>query len=401
MPDNKKRLELYIHIPFCLQKCRYCDFLSYPADDACKKSYVELLCREIKVRSSYFHTWSVSSIFVGGGTPSCLPGEMLETIFSTVYDCFLVEPDAEITIEMNPGTVDLSKLQTYKRIGINRLSIGLQATRNDMLALLGRIHTVEDFEKTYRAARRSGFDNVSIDLMSALPGQTMKDLEETLNLVAAWEPEHISCYSLIIEEGTPFFDMQDQMTFPDEDEDREMYAMTARVLEQYGYYRYEISNYAKDGRESRHNCGYWTRVPYLGVGLGAASLIEEKRFSNPREMEAYEKMIQSEECLGFGTILNEASSMKQSEAASRPKDWVTVLTKEDQMEEFMFLGLRMMQGVSREVFFRTFGSKIENVYGSVLEKLQKDGLLTFAGDWIRLTEYGIDISNYVFSQFLF
>lgn len=401
MQKEQPYMELYIHIPFCVQKCRYCDFLSYPADLSTKEKYVEMLCREIRVRSRYFLQKKISSIFIGGGTPSCLPSQMLERIMTTVFENFTVEDHAEISIEVNPGTVDTEKLQVYKRIGINRLSIGLQSTDNDVLTLLGRIHTVEEFEKTYLDARRVGFKNINIDLMSALPGQTSEALKETLEQAIEWNPEHISCYSLIVEEGTPFFDMKDQLVFPDEDEDREMYAMTGRILQKYGYNRYEISNYAKVGMESIHNCGYWTRVPYLGLGIGAASLIEERRFSNPRNMDDYEQMILEEEKEGFDTFLQERTHAENILQKTRHWEELTVLTKEEQMEEFMFLGLRMMKGVSKKEFVHSFGISIEDVYGNVLKKLMKDELIRIKGENICLTEYGIDISNYVFSQFLF
>lgn len=401
MRREQQCLELYIHIPFCIQKCRYCDFLSYPTDENTKVKYVDLLCLEIKERSGYFAGRKISSIFIGGGTPSCLPKELIERIMTTVYENFTVLDEAEISIEVNPGTVDVVKLQSYKRVGINRLSIGLQSTNNEMLAFLGRIHTVEDFEKTYQDARKAGFTNINVDLMSALPGQTRKDLEATLEQVVSWNPEHISCYSLIVEEGTPFFEMREQLTFPDEDEDREMYAMTGRILEKHGYVRYEISNYAKPGKASVHNSGYWTRHPYLGVGLGAASLIDERRFSNPRNVVCYEQMVKQEEQNGFELFLLNAGSTDGQKGEKHWEDGPTVLTKEDRMEEFMFLGLRMMEGVSKIKFENIFGRSMDEVYGDVLDKLLKDGLLKTDGKTVCLTEYGIDISNYVFSQFLF
>ena len=381
---------LYIHIPFCVQKCRYCDFLSFPAGEDEKADYVTLLCEELEKRSTCFSDHSIATVYVGGGTPSCLSAEQMNRIFEKVKACYRLQEEAEVTVEVNPGTVEGEKLLAYRDMGINRLSIGLQSTHDSLLKTLGRIHTLEDFLHTYHGARKAGFDNISVDLMSALPGQNKEMLRTTLEQVIALQPEHISCYSLIVEEGTPFYRMRDQMCFPDEEEDREMYEMTGRMLTEAGYRRYEISNYAKEGKTSVHNSSYWKRVPYLGVGLGASSFIEEHRFSNPSSMPEYRQMVAA----GLGKDHLQIWKMADP-------DTVTALSKEDCMEEFMFLGLRMMEGVSEAEFMDCFGESVDRVYGAVLSELVRDKLLVRENGRIFLTGYGIDVSNYVFEKFLF
>ena len=381
---------LYIHIPFCVQKCRYCDFLSFSAGEDEKADYVTLLCEELEKRSTCFSDHSIATVYVGGGTPSCLSAEQMNRIFEKVKACYRLQEEAEVTVEVNPGTVEGEKLLAYRDMGINRLSIGLQSTHDSLLKTLGRIHTLEDFLHTYHGARKAGFDNISVDLMSALPGQNKEMLQNTLEQVIALQPEHISCYSLIVEEGTPFYRMRDQMCFPDEEEDREMYEMTGRMLTEAGYRRYEISNYAKEGKTSVHNSSYWKRVPYLGVGLGASSFIEEHRFSNPSSMPEYRQMVAA----GLGKDHLQIWKMADP-------DTVTALSKEDCMEEFMFLGLRMMEGVSEAEFMDCFGESVDRVYGAVLSELVRDKLLVWEDGRIFLTGYGIDVSNYVFEKFLF
>lgn len=358
-----KPLELYIHIPFCIRKCYYCDFLSAPATRQERQSYIESLCEEIRSYGSLAEAYRIVSIFVGGGTPSILESKQMEAIFSAVRDTFSVAWDAEITIEMNPGTVDEEKLETYRRIGANRLSIGLQSADDGELMRLGRIHTFEDFLRTWHLVRSAGFQNVNVDLMSAIPGQTVKSWERTLRTVAKLGPEHISAYSLMIEEGTPFFEKYGGgEMLPDEDEERLMYHRTRDILEEYGYHRYEISNYAKGGCECRHNLGYWERVEYLGIGAGAASLMDNKRWSAGEEPET--------------------------------------LSREDQMEEFMFLGLRKTAGISKSAFEQEFGCPPESVYKDVIRRMTELGLLKDADGCLRLSERGIDVSNYVMSEFL-
>lgn len=381
-----QKLELYIHIPFCVQKCAYCDFLSAPANDAAKAEYVDALKKEIQRYREVASSYQVSSVFVGGGTPSILScGQILE-IFKTLRQVFAIQSDAEITIEANPGTVTKEKLAAWKQAGINRISFGLQSVKNEELKMLGRIHTYEEFRESYDLARQAGFENLNVDLISAIPGQSVQSWEETLRTVAELGPEHISAYSLIIEEGTKFYQWyregkqsEGHPALPDEEVERTMYEQTQEILNEYGFHRYEISNYAKEGKECRHNLGYWNRTQYLGIGLGASSLIADTRYHLCTDLTSYIERIESGEDL---------------------REEIEVLTKEEMMEEFMFLGLRKMQGVSRTRFEHCFGNPIEEVYGDALNKLTEEGLLEIEGDHIRLTKRGIDVSNSVFCEFL-
>lgn len=391
---NKRELELYIHIPFCARKCAYCDFLSFTAPERSYREYVEKLIEEMYGQSTAYRDYAVTSIFVGGGTPSVLPPELVEALFVAVYDCFAVSADAEITIEANPGTLTMEKLETYLNCGINRLSLGLQSADGKELRTLGRIHSYDDFLKSYQRARQAGFTNINVDLMSALPGQTMQSWKNTLRKVMMLKPEHISAYSLIIEEGTPFgeryggqsHDKGAFLPLPDEDTENRMYCLTRTFLKEQGYGRYEISNYARPGHECRHNIGYWTEVPYIGMGLGASSYFEGCRFSNVRDMDIYMGLDFSREdgAAVFETLHGE----------------VRELTRQEQMEEFMFLGLRMIRGVSEIDFVALFGVRLESVYGPVIERLKKNGLLKQEGVWYALTEWGMDVSNFVLSEFL-
>ena len=361
-----KELELYLHIPFCVSKCNYCDFLSAPASKAERQAYVEDLCRKIRSHGALAEVSLVVSVFLGGGTPSILEADQTRAIFQAIRETFRLTEDAEISTEMNPGTVTREKLKTYRKLGINRLSIGAQSMDDRELRMLGRIHTRQDFLETYQMAREEGFTNINVDLISAIPGQTVESWGRTLRQTADLGPEHISAYSLIIEEGTPFYERygegRHRSELPDEEAERQMYHDTARILETYGYHRYEISNYAKEGYECRHNLGYWNRTEYLGIGTGAASLVDDRRW------------VEGEE----------------------PKK----LTRKDQMEEYMFLGLRKMEGVSKERFAENFGCSMESVYGEVLERMYSLGMLEKQEGCVRLTRRGIDVSNRVMSEFL-
>ena len=374
--EAKKPLELYIHIPFCVKKCDYCDFLSGPAGKERQREYFQALEREIAAVPD-FSDREITTVFIGGGTPSVpdpsLVGEMLDQIRNK----FFVAPDAEITIEANPGTLYKEKLQIYLEHGINRLSLGLQSPQNRELKILGRIHTWEEFQESFFMARDAGFSNINIDLMSAIPEQTYADWEKNLRTVAGLSPEHISAYSLIIEEGTPFGERK--LKLPDEDTEYRMYENTAGILEEYGFHQYEISNYAKGGRECRHNKGYWQRIDYLGLGLGASSLLEHMRFSNTADMKEY---------IGNSAFPDKIRQNMES------------LTEADEMAEFMFLGLRMTEGVSMEAFAKYFGKNMENVYGEVLKKHLEIGMLEQKGDRIYLSRKGIHVSNGVMADFL-
>lgn len=394
---EKKELELYIHIPFCVKKCDYCDFLSFPADNRTQRRYVDAVQKEIIYYGALYPDRKITTIFIGGGTPSWLDEEEIVRILHTVREAFAVEHDAEITIECNPGTATAHKLVRYREAGINRISIGLQSAHNEELALLGRIHTWEQFLKTYDLARKAGFSNINVDLMSALPGQTLETFSDTLKKVLALKPEHLSAYSLMIEEGTPFYERyrEDEKhreagepteLLPDEEQEYAVTKLTQRILMEAGYHWYEVSNFAKPGYECRHNIGYWKRADYLGIGIGAASLIDNVRYANVRDLEEYCK-----ECESLWEELNIRKTLCSS---TEP------VTREEQMEEFMFLGLRMTEGVSRAEFEQHFGTTIEAVYGDVLRQLQKEGLLVKQEGRICLTERGMDVNNYVVEQFM-
>ena len=378
-------LELYIHIPFCVRKCAYCDFLSFAQDEETIERYVHALVEEIEGYRELAAAYEVVTVFLGGGTPSILDCKQVERIFQAMRDVFFVSADAEITIEANPGTVTEEKLRTYRNCGINRISFGLQSANNEELKLLGRIHSYEEFLENYRLAREVGFDNINVDLISAIPKQTTGSWEESLRKILALCPEHISAYSLIVEDGTPFAKWYGEggtkeSDLPSEEDERTMYYQTERLLEEAGYHRYEISNYAREGRECRHNLGYWERTEYLGIGLGASSLMNETRFHNVEDL---------------GTYLAHSKDLKDMHCD------MTILSEREQMEEFLFLGLRKMQGISFKEFEETFGKTIEECYGVNLIELKGKGLLEEGEDFLRLTKKGIDVSNYVFGELLF
>lgn len=376
MCENGKKqseLELYLHIPFCVKKCAYCDFLSAPADKAVQLRYVEALKGEIYQQKTLGLNRRVTSIFIGGGTPSILDGGQMAQLLEAVHDSFPVETDAEITVECNPGTLTADKLSCYRQQGVNRLSIGLQSADNEELRLLGRIHTYEEFLQSYTLAREMGFENINVDLMSALPGQTKESWQHTLREVLSLKPEHISAYSLIIEEGTPFYHRfgpgaGEERLLPDEDTERQMYYDTKDILKAEGYERYEISNYARQGFACRHNLGYWERREYLGLGLGASSLTEGVRYRNHKKLSAY------------------LSGDYGHEDIQR-------LTRQEELEETMFLGLRKTEGV-------LLTEELLKVYKGVFERLEQQELLIRENGRVRLTELGIDVSNYALAEFL-
>ncbi len=377
MKNNRRiPLELYVHIPFCVRKCQYCDFLSGPSDEETKDRYIEALLKEIRA-AEHTEDYEIVSVFIGGGTPSALKAEAIASIMRTLQEQFFFCEDAEVTIEANPGTVDLKKLTIYRNVGINRLSLGLQSTDAEELKLLGRIHSYEEFLKSYEWAREAGFSNINIDLMFAIPGQTGEAWRQHLYQVAELNPEHISAYSLIIEEGTPF--AEQNLDLPDEDTEYQMYEDTAEILERYGYRQYEISNYAKQGYMCRHNAGYWQRREYLGFGLGASSLYRGMRFSNTRRMQEY---------------------LKESRNPDQIRKDVTVLSRNERIEEFMFLGLRMTEGISEKKFEENFDVRLMDVYGDILQKYEETGFMEHIETKWRLTRKGIHVSNHILADFL-
>ena len=466
----EQNLSLYLHIPFCVRKCLYCDFLSGPQSADVQEQYVEALCREIQETSPEYREYQVVSVFIGGGTPSVLLPEQTIRIMETLKSCFTLTDTCEISMEMNPGTVTPEKMNTYRACGINRISIGLQSANDGELKALGRIHTCADFLKAYEMAVEAGFTNINVDLMSAIPEQTLESYQETLQKVLALQPQpvHISAYSLIVEEGTPFYEQE--LNLPDEDTERRMYEITDDILRKAGYHRYEISNYAKAGKECVHNKVYWQRGNYLGLGIGSASLIQNVRFHNVTDISSYVNLILGEnsigneienagkehgekfqaekdclkksndekECLkksnaGKNDLKKENAEKEQVEKLTAEKEQVEKvnaeienvkkdnieknsveegntekndmesgnaacpdknmigrvkklreevqeLPVEEQMEEFMFLGLRMMEGVSERRFFENFGRRFEEVFPGVIEKHEKLGLLEVTGE---------------------
>lgn len=373
-------MELYLHMPFCVRKCAYCDFLSFPTDQETQNLYTRRLREDIDAMGKKYGDIPVDTIFIGGGTPSVPDSALIVGIMEHVRKAFHVAEGAEISMEANPGTVTREKLTDYRRAGINRLSFGLQSANDRELKLLGRIHTWAEFLESFHLARECGFTNINIDLMSALPGQTRESWKDTLKRVTDLNPEHISAYSLIIEDGTPFGEKygseEGRKLLPDEDSEREMYHETKRFLRDCGYERYEISNYAKPGRACRHNIGYWTGLPYLGLGLGASSYMDGCRFAVNSDMKQY-----LEEKPGMFTDVEK-------------------LTKKDMEEEFFYVGLRMTAGVSLPEFARRFGVSAKDVYPGLMETFVAEKAAVFQGDRFVLTDYGLDVSNYIMAQFL-
>lgn len=382
-----KRLGIYVHIPFCAKKCNYCDFYSLASGEDEKKAYIEALKREIReVSKNVNDEYRVYTIYFGGGTPSIIKAYYIKEILDEIRSHFKLYEDGffpEITIECNPRTVDMEKLLVYKEAGINRISLGLQSTDDDELRLLGRIHTYEDFLYSYDMVRKSGFTNVNIDLMSAIPKQKITTYEKSLDELIRLNPEHISSYSLIIEEGTHFYKKYSENApfvkdLPSEEEDRAMYELTLERLKEAGYKRYEISNYAKDGYYSRHNTSYWERVPYLGFGVGASSLFENERYDNVGNLKEYIKHA------GISDVRRN----------------ITKLSLRDEMSEFMFLGLRLIDGISKQTFTKIFTFTVEEIFGDIIKKHINNELLIDNGDFLKLSDRGLDISNYVLSDFL-
>lgn len=412
-----KPLGIYVHIPFCVKKCNYCDFLSFGTgciDSEQIKLYIDAIKRELLSYKKLSAHFQVETIYFGGGTPSLIDAEYITEILDCIREQFNVSASAEITVECNPGTTTLKKFQTYKAAGVNRLSIGLQSTDDEMLKVLGRVHTFSQFQSQYEDARKAGFDNISLDLMSALPGQTLEQYQRDVARVLALNPEHISSYGLIIEEGTPFYEnVALQRTLPEEETAIAMYEDTKRLLAEKGYQRYEISNYAKPGYESRHNSSYWTGISYIGIGLGASSYLkledigvvdhksEGIRYQNVSDLDAYcedefvKQMPEASEFEHVDTYINEIAQCKED---------VIYISQNDAMEEFMFLGLRMMKGVSDRVFRCRFGVSIREIYGDILAKHIGNGNIICSvvehDEYYALSDQGILISNPVLSDFL-
>lgn len=398
----RKKLSIYIHIPFCVKKCIYCDFLSFGADDpqinrsgAVRKAYVQSICRELLSYKSISKDYIVKTIFIGGGTPSILlPGEIMN-ILATLRSIFKVDEEAEITIEVNPGTLTAIKAAEYLAAGINRMSIGLQSAHNDELAMLGRIHTYEQFLTSYQTARDAGFRNINVDLISAIPGQTLHSYLDTLERVLKCRPEHISSYSLIVEEGTPLAGDQKLLSkLPDEETDREMYEATGKVLEMSGYKRYEISNYAKPGYECRHNIVYWTMDEYIGIGIGAASFFNGRRYSNTSDIKQY---VDTMEEVFEKRSIDEAYRIPELLSIRHIDETVDIDTL---MEEYVIFGLRMTRGISAADFYERFGHSLYDVYGDIIRGYVASGHMKDEKGMVYFTRKGIDVSNRILVDFL-
>lgn len=395
--QNKEELSLYIHIPFCVRKCGYCDFLSAPADEKARDRYVQALLMEIeRYQGTETADRKIKTLYIGGGTPSILSVDQLDCIMQKIKYTFNFCDDIEASMEMNPGTASKEKCRALYQMGINRLSIGLQSTNDMELKTLGRIHSYEDFINTYTWCREAGFQNINVDLMAALPYQTVESYTTGLRKIIRLAPEHISAYSLILEEGTPFYQKYNSGCYPlpDEEQERLMYRETEQILAQAGYERYEISNYAKKGYACRHNLVYWQGGDYLGLGLGSSSYMDDVRFHNTTDLDTY---------------VNQCAYVEDREE----------LSVQAKMEEFMFLGLRVIAGVSGTEFEKRFGKTMEDVYGDVLRKHEEEGLLQIERkedrkeaaaaepakgktniEKVMLTTKGVDVSNYVFADFL-
>lgn len=404
MKIKKKPLSLYIHIPFCKKKCLYCDFLSAPACGQERESYVKALLREINLMARAVKDYEILSVFFGGGTPSLLNKSQMERIMFAINREYNLNPDAEITIECNPATADLDKLSFYRECGINRLSIGLQSANDEELKGLGRIHSYGQFLDTFESARKAGFTNINIDIMSALPGQTYESYVDTLEKVIALNPEHISAYSLIIEEGTPFYERYGNAvdeTYPElpaEEVERKMYHATQKILKKAGYLRYEISNYAKKGYECRHNLTYWTGIDYLGMGIGAASYLQGFRFKNCTDRGEYTGFFLRENTISLSKTKLEGG---HEDAIFHPlHEEIQNLSLEERMEEFMFLGLRLKRGISIAEFVRQFGKTPDEVYPGIIERLHNEKLLLCKNGRIFLSKKGTDVANYVMAEFI-
>lgn len=379
--EDKAPWGLYIHIPFCQRKCLYCDFLSFQASEEVQKIYCESLRKELAMwaEDPRVRNRKTDTVFFGGGTPSLLNPRLFTPIMDDICRYFSLTKDAEISLECNPGVTDKEKFSLYRSLGVNRISIGMQSMVDTELQALGRIHRAEEFLEAYAKARECGFDNINIDLMAAIPGQTLDSYCETLRKVIDLEPEHISSYSLILEKGTPFYEKYRECPPVSEETDRIMYEQTEILLSDAGYERYEISNYARPGKECRHNLKYWRRQEYVGAGVGAASFLCEERIFNERDLTAYQTSI----------------SRRNLPVAEKE-----LLLKEDAMAEFMFLGLRCMQGVSERAFYEKFGITMSERYGDVIKKYSDLAMLKKKGDQLMLTARGIDVSNVIFADFL-
>lgn len=381
-------MELYIHIPFCLQKCRYCDFASYAGRASLMHPYVDALLTEAQTEAERLGHPKIETIFIGGGTPSLLPPEELVRLMDGIRHHFPIAQNAEITSEANPGTLTADWLHSAVDAGINRLSLGMQAAQPRLLRLLGRIHTLPEVVQSVGMARQAGIRNLNLDLMFGLPTQTVEDWHETLHAAFSMEPEHLSCYGLIPEDGTPLKRDLDagRLSLPEEDAERAMYDLTLNLLATQGYEQYEISNFAKPGFACKHNLGYWQQVPYLGLGASSASMLPDAdasnaylRRSNPASLEQYLSMVKERDF-----------SMREE----------TPISKKEAQFETLMLGLRTTKGVSELAFAAMHGVSLVQRYGTILARLEQQGLLLHQAGYWRLSRRGMDVQNAILVEFM-
>ncbi|WP_003542309.1 radical SAM family heme chaperone HemW [Desulfotomaculum nigrificans] len=374
---------LYIHVPFCIRKCLYCDFTSYLLKQEQVALYIKALKGEIILYGQLLapEHKTIASIFVGGGTPTCLMSRQLADILDQVARYFTIQPGAEITTEANPGTVSLNSLKELKRVGFNRLSLGVQSTHQELLNLIGRIHNLDQARQAVDFARQAGFNNLNLDLIFGLPRQTAAQWRQSLSQVLAWQPEHLSCYGLQLEESTPLARAVERGDLPACPEELElaMYLTTIEVLAEAGYRHYEISNFAKPGYECRHNLIYWHNQQYLGLGPAAHSYINNARWANVDHIDKYARLV--------------AQGMQPVEECHR-------LTPREQMEETAFLGLRLMKGLELKSFAQRFGRELTEVFGDRIKDLQAQGLVELKDGFLRLTKKGLPVANRVFAAFV-
>lgn len=373
----KPDVGIYIHIPFCRRKCLYCDFCSFTdTDESLRRRYVDALVRELYAYREKLAPYRVSTVFIGGGTPSLLASEETERVFDALRNCFDLDADAEITSEVNPATADGEKLARWRALGINRLSIGVQSFSDAELSALGRLHTADGAEAFYRAARRAGFGNIGMDLMYGIPGQTKASLTATLHRMIGLAPEHISAYSLQVEEGTPFYDRRETLALPSDDENADFYDLVTHTLAEAGYRHYEISNYAKPGYESRHNLRYWRMSPYIGIGVAAYSYFEGERYGHGRDFSAY--------------LADDFT--RRPPAEPRGAD--------DTEEEYIMLALRLADGIDDEDFRRAFGVTFTERYGAAMRAYAARGLAVGTGHGWALTDRGMYVSLAILADLL-
>ncbi len=398
---QKKKLGLYVHIPFCHAKCAYCDFYSQSgASDALMQRYADALLLQMEDYSAAARGHVVDTVFIGGGTPTALPVDTMCEIISGIKRNFNVSRGAEFTIEANPATVSLASLKKYRKMGVNRLSIGLQSAQADELAALSRIHTLEDFEASYKAARQAGFDNISVDIMYGIPLQTADSFARTLDYVTAIAPEHISVYGLKIEEGTPFARLRDTLILPDEDTEADMYLDCILSLAARGYGQYEISNFAKPGRECRHNLKYWNAEEYLGLGCAAHSYFNNMRFSMKRDMMLYVDSMEADMTKG-GMLTGDGIFMEEQHLKkAQPVDEMYSLSPNERVGEYIMLRLRLCEGVSSTAFAARFGMNFDALYGRRLQLYIDNGFMVYDGDRYFFTPKGMYVSNYILSTIL-